>query len=261
MKKRIVVISDLHCGHQVGLTPTKWQYSPDLDTHRGKFGEMQRQMWGWYEKTINQLRPIWTLVVNGDAVDGRGEKTEGVEQITTDMDEQANMASACIKLANPRKIIMTYGTPYHTGSGCDWENKVAATVHAEKIGGHESIDVNGLIFDFKHFVGNSNTLTKATAIARERLWNTQWYLEGSLPLAKIIVRSHIHCDHFTGDSKWMGITTPALQGFGSRYGIRKCSGIVRIGMTYFDIDDKGNVEEWDFVTADLEDQRVEALKV
>ena len=102
--KRFVVISDLHCGHRVGITPEQYQ-------HGKKFIDAQKEMWGIYKETIKKLQPIDLLGVNGDAIDGHGKRSGGSELIITDIDEQCDMAIEVIKEANPKDIICTFGTP------------------------------------------------------------------------------------------------------------------------------------------------------
>ena len=65
--KRVVVISDLHCGHRAGLTPPGWQYQEnDQDLERAKFGEIQRSIWNFFSEEINKLKPIDSCFVLGD---------------------------------------------------------------------------------------------------------------------------------------------------------------------------------------------------
>ncbi len=77
--KRLVIISDLHCGHRAGLTPPDWQsdFRKNSKTQRNKFAELQRELWQFYADTINDLRPVDVLVVNGDAIDGKGSLSGG----------------------------------------------------------------------------------------------------------------------------------------------------------------------------------------
>jgi len=243
--KRLLVISDLHCGHAVGLTPPDYQYPVVEGTHRGAFGVMQKTMWDWYVKTLDKLRPIDFLVVNGDAVDGTGHRSGGTEQITVDRNEQVDMASQCIKLANAKKILLTHGTGYHTGDAEDWETNLHLAVKADKIGSHEWIDIRGNIFDFKHHIGNSSVPHgRFTAVAKEKLWNDQWYLkDGAQPNSDYIIRSHVHEYRCVETSRFSAMTTPSLQGFGSKFGSRRCSGTIDIGMVYFDIKDNGEVSQ------------------
>ena len=56
-----------------------------------------------------------------------------------------------------------------------------------------------------------------------------------LGAANVIIRSHVHYHEFSGNPTHIAMTTPALQGWGSKYGERQCSGIVDIGLVQFDI--------------------------
>ena len=235
--KRLVVISDMHCGHAVGLTPPNWQYPADPETHRGKIGLMQKTMWDWYAKEIKQLKPIDIIVCNGDAIDGKGDRSGGTEQITTDREQQVEMSAQCIKLAEAKKILLIYGTAYHTGALEDWEQNLFHAVRAEKIGSHEWVDINGFIFDFKHHIGNSSIPHgRFTQLAKDKLWNDEWYLkEKRQPNSDVIVRSHVHEFREVRTTGWRALTTPALQGYGSKFGARRCSGLIEIGFVYFDV--------------------------
>ena len=114
--KRMVVISDLHCGHVVGLTPPRWHFQID-----GKLYANQKELWGFYAQSIDSLKPIDILVVNGDAIDGKGCRSGGTEQNTTDRLEQCEMAIECIEYTEAKTVRMTYGTPYHAGQDEDFE--------------------------------------------------------------------------------------------------------------------------------------------
>lgn len=244
-QKRVVVISDLHCGHQFGLTPPSWHDTPDSTASpaRIKLADFRKRTFSLYYSWIKSLQPIDILLVNADCIDGRGEKSGQTELITSDRDYQCDMASEIIKCAKAKKIVMTYGTPYHTGQLEDFENSIAKEVKAEKIGGHEWIDVNGLIFDLKHKVGSSTVPHgRGTSIAKEHLWNLIWAEREESPKSNIVIRSHVHYHHFCGGIDWMGLTTPALQGPGSKYGTRQCSGIVDFGLVHFDVNSSGNYE-------------------
>jgi len=241
--KRVVVIADLHCGHRVGLTPPKFQSA--ICGH--KYHKIQIELWDKYCEILHKLKPIDVLLVNADCIDGRAERSGGVELIATSRKKQVDMAAECIKEAEADKIIMTRGTPYHTGYKEDWEDMVADAVDAVKIGEHEWPEINGLIFDMKHKVGNTGVPhTKGTSINRDRLWNQLWAEREQQPKAKIFIRSHVHWFFATKDSDAECIYTPALQGMGSKYGARECSGTVDWGLIYFDIDIDGGYT-WEHV--------------
>lgn len=265
-RKRVVVISDLHSGHRVGLTPPGWQYKPKpvggkFRTKQPKWLQIQEELWRNYEEIIRSLQPIHILVVNGDAVDGRQAKNGGTEGITVDPYEQSEMASYSISICKAKKIIMTYGTPYHTGEIIDYENILADMVGAEKIGAHEWIDVNGVVFDIKHHCGGSTIPHgRHTAIARERLWNVLYNDQGEQARADVLIRSHVHYHQYCGTPEFLAMTTPALQGMGSKFGSRRCSGTVDWGVVWFDVDKEGGYS-WHRRIVRITAQKQGALKL
>lgn len=239
--KRVLILSDLHCGHRCGLTPPGWQYDKASEASRQKWHAIQADHWKWYTTEIDKAKPFGVIVVNGDAIDGKGERAGGVEALTTDRHEQVDIAAQCIKRAAGKgtKIVIVRGTPYHTGTEEDFEDVLGGEVGATKVGNHEWVEVEGVIFDCKHMVGSSTIPHgRHTAIARDRLWNLLWAERGEAPRGDVIVRSHVHYHVYSGGPGWLALTTPALQALGSRYGARACSGLVDFGFLTFDVDRK-----------------------
>lgn len=241
--KRVVVISDLHCGHIVGLTPAGW----DADVPHAqlqKAYKMRRAIWNWYAATLKKLQPIDILIVNGDCIDGRNEGQGGTELLHVDRTDQGKMAAHCILEARAKIIVMSYGTGYHTGVGDEFERPIADKVGAKKLGSVDNISVNGVVVNYRHYVGASQVPhTRYTALGREMLWNTLWAERGEYPKANIIIRSHVHYFAYVGGPDHLVVSTPGLEGYGGKYGARLLSGIVDIGMIYFDIEKSG---KWDW---------------
>ena len=254
--KRLLVLSDLHCGHVAGLTPSEWQ-TPD-----SAYYEAQKEQWEWYRKEVKKHGPYDVVLVNGDAIDGKGRATGGSELITSDRLEQSRMATAAIRQAfsEQTKLYMTYGTAYHTGKGEDFESVVATEAGAEKIGSHIWLDIEGVVFDAKHHIGASSVPHgRYTAAARADIWNALWAERGQQPRSDVLIRSHVHYFTMSCDAHRTRLTTPALQGHGSKYGARRCEGIVDYGFVFFDCED-GDFEVY-VVLAELESQRTKAVVV
>ena len=194
---------------------------------------------------MRELQPIDLLIVNGDAVDGRGAKSGGTEQLTLDLGEQATMAMQAIDAAGARNVYMSRGTDYHTShDGEDVEDWIASRIGA-RIDDHIFPEINGLVFDVKHHVGGSSSpYGRGTAVSKERMWNVFWNEIEGAPKAFVFLRSHVHYFNFCGDDNYLAMTLPALQGFGSKFGQRRCSGIVKYGVVYFDINDSGRIVDW-----------------
>lgn len=238
--KRGVVIADMHCGHQVGLTHPDFDARPqDARSVAYRLWKTRRRCWDWLTDRINAIGPLDFLIVNGDCIDGKGDKSGGTELLQTDRNEQVLMAIAAIEMFNASHIVMSYGTTYHTGRGEDWEDQIARGVDALKIGGHDWLNVNGLIFDYKHHISRSIIPHgRHTAIARERLWNVLWSERGEYPKAHVYLRSHVHYHTFCGGPGWLAMTTPALQAYGSKFGARIATGTVDYGLVSFEVENE-----------------------
>jgi len=251
-RKRVVTISDLHCGHEFGLTPPAWQYRADGHPRISKAAKFQKALWSFATEALEDMKPIDILIVNGDAIDGKGEKSGGVEQITTDRLEQCEMAAEFINLAEAKQVRILHGTRYHVGKDEDFEQVLVDKVKGSvSIQGHGFFDVNGCVFDIKHKVGSSGIPHgRHTALARDRMWNQIWAAErGRQPQANIIQRAHVHYFTYAGGRDWVAMTSPALS-YGTSYGIRECSGIVDIGMLVVDVDAAGGWK-WEPVLAEF----------
>jgi hypothetical protein len=205
-----------------------------------KFAHVQKQLWNWYEKTITALKPIDALLVNGDAIDGKGEKSGGTEQITTDRTKQVEIAETCIRLAEAQKVRLTFGSPYHVGVDEDWEKMVADAVDG-LIGSEDNYDCNGVIFNLRHFESRSIIPHgRFTPLMRTKMWNELLHLHEGYPLANIIIRSHTHYYLHGEDAYGKVFITPSLEMF-TKFGTRKCQGDINVGLLHFDVEEDGEV--------------------
>jgi hypothetical protein len=249
--KRVLATGDWHSGHQVGLSGPKY-HGPTTEDHKYlKLALIRKGVWDWWEWALKPYRPINILLLNGDAIDGKGEKSGGTELIVSDRNAQCRIAMDVIEFIDPSVIRMSYGTNYHVGVGEDWED-VLAEMAGAKIGSHEWFEINGKVFDMKHKIGGSQIPHgRLTPLAKEILWNRQWSANLLQPRANVVLRSHTHyyeqCDH----DHCLGFNLPAMMGFGSKFGARQCSGMVDIGFTIFDVYDNGEIK-WKTERADLE---------
>ena len=248
MKKRVCILSDFHCGSNVGLTPPEWQRT-----------ETQTALWNLYVEMIDQIQPIDVLIVNGDAIDGKATRWGGTGMITIDRVEQVEMATQCIEVVNAKEIYMTHGTRYHVGSE-DWESLVAEKVGA-KIEDQLWLNINGVVFDIKHFISGSQVpYGRHTPLAKDRIWNLLWSELEQQPKSDVLIRSHVHAFNFCGGSDWLALVTPSLQGLGSKFGARIPSGIVDFGIVWFNIEEDGTME-WDYEIVLIQQQKSKAIIV
>lgn len=251
--KRMVIAADTHAGHEYGLTPPGFFRSDGTSA-----GQFERELWEFYTATLDSLKPIYLFVCNGDLIEGKGERSGGVELITPDRHEQVRMACEAVRYAQAEHVRLYYGTRYHVGKEEDFEETAVDILQGSDvtIQGHGFFNVNGCGIDIKHKVGSSAIPHgRHTAIARARLWNVVWNAErGRQPLADILIRSHVHYFDYAGGPSWLGITTPALT-YKSHFGVRECEGVVDVGLLVFDFDDDGGYT-WRPILADFAELKV-----
>ena len=252
--KRMVVLSDLHCGHELGLTPPSWWYNMD-NVEKGHIAKIQRDAWAYYETVVKRIVGIEIdmLVINGDLIDGKAVKNEAVELITSDRVLQTKIGIECVEIWNPKTILMTRGTAYHVGKGEQYED-IAAELLGAKISDTLEFKFNGKVFNFRHKV-NSSTVPygKSTPLVKEAVWNTLASEYKDTPKADILVRSHIHNYIEYRDSNRIAIITPALQ-VNSRYGLQQCTGYTDFGFIVIDVYDNGKVIVHTYIS-NLKDSR------
>lgn len=263
--KRILVIADGHSGHNVGLTPPDWWTTwPKSNPRQQKIAAIQRETWKWFAGEVDRFKPFTHLFYVGDALDGKGAKTGGTEQKSADRGEQTDMAANVIDYSGAPTVLIVPGTMYHVGPDEDWEREIIPKLKSAKkahFEGHAFPVINGVQFDVKHFIGNSAIPHgRFTALARDKLWNIMWSYHDRQPDSKIILRAHVHEYRCIEEEGWTAIICPALQGYGSKFGARICSGTVNIGIIIFDVEADGT---WHKTVrlAQLPHQRVHPLQL
>lgn len=262
MKKKIAILSDLHSGHRAGLTHPGFLPEDPLP-QAAPFVELSKACWDFFENRICAAGPFDYVIVNGDSVDGRGEKSKGSELWTSNMEDQCDMAIRALRrvpVKRSTKWIMTYGTPYHTGDAEDWENKVALAFNAE-IGDHLWVDIEGVVFDLKHHPAGSSNVPQGrhTGVAKDRMWNVMQEHAQMQPGSDVFIRSHVHYHDFCGGVDWLGMTTPALQSAGSKFGTRRCVGEVDFGFITFEVENGSY--SWTKHIARLAQQKATVIKL
>ena len=228
--KRALFLTDPHCGSQWGITPPPWQI------HFERFHHVyaaQQEMWKHAERMHKKYRGVDVLAMLGDAIDGNGWRSKGTEAITTDREEQTEMARQFLDPFEAKKIVMVFGTAYHAGEGEDFERVLAKAMGAE-IHSHAFLDIEGTIFDVKHHVGSSSVpYGKGTPIKKAQVLNALNSLYDEEPLAKVIVRGHAHEYIAVDDEQYLAIVLPALQSPNTKFGKRICQGRTSWGCVHF----------------------------
>jgi hypothetical protein len=237
--ERVVIVSDLHSGTRAGLTPPKWQYpATGSGGDRDKFAELQAKLWNWWATEIEKLKPIDHFIINGDAIDGKGTRSGGTEQITLDRIEQGRMAIEACKISEAKNYHLTYGTSYHNGIEEDLEDNVAKGLGGD-IQSILRININGLAFAFRHHLSSSSVpYGRHGASAKHAVWGMLHAMREGREPDRVFVCSHVHYFQYAGDITYLTMSTPALSGPGSKFGERIMDGTTDSGFVVFDIEDK-----------------------
>jgi hypothetical protein len=221
MARILLVVSDLHCGSEVGLMP------PDTTVRTGNkisFGGNVHQEWLWACWTDLQAqfarirgKDKYALLLNGDLTEGIHHKS--IESLTQSIEDHANMAIEAVGglAAKAHKTFVTLGTEVHTGL---IEHYIAKKVGAEgKVAKAKWLfRMAGCLVDATHHIGvTSRAYLEATSLSitmgNARLNSMRC---GQEP-ARIYLRGHRHTGGWFSDGQGMIGVTGGWQ-FLTRYG-------------------------------------------
>lgn len=240
-----IIMSDMHCGSIYGLLPRSFGFYGS-DNRLSKALEAARS---WYLRKVKEYGSPDLLIHNGDAIEGKHWRIGSRELITADRQEQADMAAECINEWGAKKIVLTRGTGYHTGSDENWEDTVADKVGASIYNMYTS-EIEGVILRCRHKISRSSIPHGIyTPIAKEKMWADFDTMYKDYPQTNVMIASHVHYCANIGRPTWEAITTPALQLPGTEFGERACSGFYDFGFLVFKFYQKKF--EWHSETMDL----------
>ena len=228
---KILVCNDFHCGHKLGLTPPRW-FREDLRFE-------QEPLYEFWAGMLEKHGPFDAAIINGDMVDGEGKK-DTIGHLTTDTEEQAEMAAELIKMIPvPRDhIALTYGTPFHTAGTYSYENTVA-----KALGLQNPVDtffgiIDGVRIRARHQMGRSGIpygqgLPALKELVREGI---EALLEDD-ERADIVLGAHVHYKfNATLSSLGTVAVVPCLQMPGSVFGRRMASFYYDVGFGFIETD-------------------------
>ncbi len=187
---RIVVINDMHVGHEVGLNP--------LDSIPKKretpFNEWVYNRWAEFCEEFHN--PDY-LLLNGDITDGHGGIRKGVEQFSTSFNVQVDWSVELLQMliGDKTKTYSISGSGYHEG---DRDSHNAAQSLAERLNG----EYMGNIFEFEppdsdelvqiahgSYAGKMNPYT---GLQQEMRLATENALKRHSKCPTILLRAHQH---------------------------------------------------------------------
>lgn len=221
----IVVVSDMHCGCQMGLCPDEVALDGGGTYHASR---LQRVVKGWWDEFWGEHVPKATrgepflVVNNGDALEGvhHGATT----QISHNMKDQRAIARGLlwpVIAACEGRYYHVRGTEAHVGPAAEHEDELARSIGANRIEGHHShwelvLMLGQHRIHFTHHISTSTSPFARTGALQREI--TNHYVEagkwGDAPYS-MLVRSHRHTHdeiaHRSNRGKVTVLTTPAWQ--------------------------------------------------
>lgn len=195
--KRILVVSDLHCGHTCALTPS--------ENHQS---DISRFLYDKWKEMIKYVGPIDVLVVNGDSVEGPNVKDDGFGLITSDVHEQCKMVVELLRPFKDAQFIFTNGSKYHVGTNMNGDRIACMLLDGEWFGMQGTIDVEGVKINVRHSINySSQPNSRATAQRGEQTIAAMQDED-----IDIFIRSHTHKFVYSGNERYLHITTPCWKG-------------------------------------------------
>ena len=217
--KLLVVLSDLHCGSDVGLLPDSVQ----LDD--GQFighGANKWQTWLWREwlkmrswaLEISSGDPF-DLLLNGDCIEGIHHRSD--EVVAAKLLEHVTIAREALRslTENANEVYATRGTECHTR---DLETFLMKSLDRGKAHDFIQFDFNGVLVDARHHMPVTSRLhLEASALSIVASNNRANAIRAGHRPARIFLRGHRHVPGVFSDGEVMVGVTGGWQGL-TRHG-------------------------------------------
>jgi len=206
MKKPIqnaIVISDTHCGCQLGLCPPQVRLRHGGTYTQSRFQKKVWECWlEFWEKWVPKVTrgEPFCVIFNGDALDGRHHNS--THQISHDLSDQARIAYEVLAPVVDKSdgFYFVSGTPAHAGEAAENEEQLAVDLGAVKdteTGNHSRfelyIKVGSALVHAAHHIGVTSSMAyEATALGKEFNEFCAESARWRRPIPDIVVRSHRH---------------------------------------------------------------------
>jgi hypothetical protein len=235
---RILLEADLHCGNSLGIgNPEHW---PERKR------KAAQTVWDWRRERLREIGRVDIHVLGGDLIDGPGKKgTLGL--LTTDIEEQAEMAEEVIREVRADYRYFTYGTPFHTVSVLDGENLVARAFRTKPLDEQRLGPFHGRRLLDRHVLGRSDIPYGAlTPLWKEWVQEQLRALLEEYRAADIHTRHHVHYNFLVSNGRSYAISCPCweiprLPSYSQPYPRTLKTQYYDMGMMLIEIDRTGEV--------------------
>ena len=217
--KKVVVVSDLHCGSAVGLMPPSMLDTED--TVGLSQNKVQKWLWQCWEDFNNRWLPQvlagdeYAVVINGDLIDG---VHHGTTQVVPDVVVQAKIARHILTpLAfSAAATYVVRGTECHTRQTetiiGEWIEAKRDPVSRSFAWDHLTLNVNDCPVSFSHHITTAAKPWSESAALANHLVSEQFKAQNrGWKTPKVVVRSHRHVYGVFENGSGMIAVTPSWQ--------------------------------------------------
>lgn len=210
----LVVLSDLHCGSDVGLLPQEVELE---DGQTIGYGKNQWQKWLWaqwleMQEWVEQVADgdQFDFLANGDILEGIHHRSD--EVVAAKIMEHCAIAAACLRpiVDAASKVYATRGTQAHVR---DLETFIMRHLGREKAHDFIQFRLNGVLVDARHHMPTSGRVhLEASALSIIAANNRSNAVRCGHTPARIFLRGHRHVPGVYSDGETMVAVTGAWQG-------------------------------------------------
>lgn len=214
-----LIVSDTHCGSDVGLLPEHVELTDGQTTGYGK-NPWQKWLWQtWLETSEKMLKAIgkdpFILTLTGDLIEGVHHRA--TEIVAVKLMDHLAIARAALKelVERAEKVHVIRGTECHTN---DFESIFAADIGSKKAHDFLQYSINGVLIDARHHMPVTGRLhLEASALGIIAANNRSNAVRAGHKPARVFLRGHRHVAGHYSDGESLVICTGAWQGL-TRHG-------------------------------------------
>lgn len=204
--KRVLVLSDMHCGGASGMLPRDY-YNADRDLHLQQ-SHVQEMLFEQWENMVHSVGAVDAVICNGDIVDGLNRKSKGKDIQVTDMMVQCDIARQLLSMIDCHRFIFTQGSNYHIGDNPSCDEMICTMMKGEWFGHFGDVMFDNITMNVQHWKSYSKNNHGGFDSMMGDI--DQLRLQGDE--ADIYIRSHIHNFKYSGGSNYLAVATPCWKG-------------------------------------------------
>jgi len=208
--KMMVAIGDTHIGSEGALMPLEVNSEEWCEGRNRRYfpNQIQKDIYKRWEMMVDEAPRPDILLLNGDLVDGKNYKENGMGSWTTDSLLQARVLADLVKMLKPRQIIATSGSPYHSDNNPNVDKIATEMCGGTFMGGYANININGKRIYAQHKVSVSKSSWQYRSTPLGRALVLAALNEKEMGHYDIVLKSHAHYFCYCGFSNSLGMILP-----------------------------------------------------